>query len=50
MTTPQRPKFDPAPSDASMKVSENGWIPLITCAANFPIEVVSYVNYDGFLR
>ncbi|KAF9473926.1 DUF1613-domain-containing protein [Pholiota conissans] len=38
MAANQRPKFNPEPCGSSSNAFD-GWTPLITCAANFPIEV-----------
>ncbi|KDR66238.1 hypothetical protein GALMADRAFT_148002 [Galerina marginata CBS 339.88] len=34
-----RPKFEPRQYDSSNKTLHEGWIPLVSCAANFPIEI-----------
>ncbi|KIM37996.1 hypothetical protein M413DRAFT_448042 [Hebeloma cylindrosporum] len=39
MAAPQRPKFEPFPCDASIGSLGEGWIPLISCAADFPPEI-----------
>ncbi|KAF8960443.1 hypothetical protein BDZ97DRAFT_1309829 [Flammula alnicola] len=39
MTTLQRPRFEPLQCDSSQKALCNGWTPLLSCVAGFPIEI-----------
>jgi len=44
----QRPKFEPRPHEdtsssyAALSSGGENWLPLISCVAGFPVEIVSY--------